>query len=165
FASAGALIKAIASAKAAQLRKIFIGRTPSLPSQSAAMAFVPSGLGKTAREEDSLSLIGQRLGADLGKRRSRRDRFRIDRQADDRWFARGLGIAERFRKVLGPLDRRAETAEGARIAREIGIAYCGRRNAARIFALLVHADSAIHAVVEHDRGERQIVLNRSCEFL
>jgi hypothetical protein len=44
FASAGALINPIASAKAAQPRKVFIGRTPLLPSQSAAMAFVPGGL-------------------------------------------------------------------------------------------------------------------------
>ena len=31
--------------------------------------------------------LGERLGADLGKRRSRRNRFGIDRQADDRRLA------------------------------------------------------------------------------
>jgi hypothetical protein len=49
FASAGALVKAIASAKAAQLRKVFIGRTPSLRSQSAPMAFVPQSVLSTFR--------------------------------------------------------------------------------------------------------------------
>src|SRR5579862_7870132 len=87
-----------------------------------------------------------RLGADLGKRGRRRDGLAIDGQVHDSRLTGGYRLLERRRKILGALDGDTEAAEGARIGGKIRVAQLGRRNTARIFALLVHADGAVHAV-------------------
>src|SRR5579862_3218078 len=113
----------------------------------------------------SALLLRQRLGADFCDRRRRRDGFAVDGQADDRRLAAGLRLLERVGEILGAFHRDAEAAEGARVSREIRIAQIGRRDAARIFALLMHADGAVHAVVGDDGDERRAVLHGGGEFL
>jgi len=46
-------------------------------------------------------------------------------------------------------------AEGARIGGEIRIGERGARNAARVLALLVHADGPVHAIVDHQHDDRR----------
>ena len=48
---------------------------------------------------------------------------------------------------------------------EVGIAQRRRDDAAGIFALLMHADRAVHAVVDDDDDDREIVLDGGGEFL
>ncbi len=100
-----------------------------------------------------------------GQRRGRRDRLGIDLDVDDRRLAGLPRGAERSAEIGGVLDRRAEAAEGAGIGGEIGIPQLGRRHPAGIFALLVHADGAVHAVVADDHDDRQVVLHGGREFL
>ena len=68
-------------------------------------------------------------------------------------------------KSRGALDGLAVPAEGARIGGEIRIRQFGARDAARIFALLVHADRAVHAVVDDQHDDRRAVLHRGRELL
>ena len=56
-------------------------------------------------------------------------------------------------------------AEGAGVGGEIGVPQPGCRNPTRIGELLMHADGAQHAVVDHDHDDRQIVLDGGGEFL
>ena len=75
---------------------------------------------------------------------------------------RGL---ESGKEIRGLLHGRAVAAEGARIGREIRILQAGRDHAAGIVALLVHADGAVHAVVDDHDDDRQVVLHGGREFL
>jgi len=52
------------------------------------------------------------------------------------------------------LHHSAKAAEGARIGVEIRIVQLGGADAAGEFALLMHADGAVHAVVADDIGSR-----------
>src|SRR5580704_14085793 len=112
----------------------------------------------------SALLFRQRSGANFCDRRRRRDGFAVDGEADDRRLAAGLRLLEGVGEILGALDRDAEAAEGPRVSREIGIAQIGRRDAAGIFALLMHADGAVHAVVGNDGDERRAVLHGGSKF-
>jgi len=56
-------------------------------------------------------------------------------------------------------------AVGARQLDEIGIGERGAVHPRRIFALLVHAYGAVHAVVDHDEHHVRAVLRRGREFL
>ena len=56
-------------------------------------------------------------------------------------------------------------AKGHRIGGEIRIAQGGGGDAAGIVALLMHADRAIHAVVDDHHDDRQIILHGGGEFL
>src|SRR5215211_8147289 len=111
------------------------------------------------------TLRGERLFADGGERRRRSDRLRIGQAVQDRRLARRERPLERRRELLGPLDTLAVTAERFCIGGEIRVLQRGRRDAARIVALLVHADGAIHGVVEKDHEDRQVVLHGGGEFL
>ena len=57
------------------------------------------------------------------------------------------------------------TAKGAGIGGEIRIFERRGRNACGIFPLLMHADGAIHAVVDHNHNHRQMILHGSGKFL
>ena len=59
----------------------------------------------------------------------------------------------------GLVHHRAETAEGARIGVEIRIEQLGGDDAAGKFALLMHADGAVHAIVADHDDDRQPILN------
>ena len=81
----------------------------------------------------------------------------------------GLPLAARplegRREVGGRLHCLAMAAIGAGQGGEIGVFQVGRDNAAREFALLMHADGAVDAVVDDDDDDRQVVLHRGREFL
>src|SRR5579883_798085 len=109
--------------------------------------------------------LRQRFGADFGQRGHRRDGLRIDGKPNDGGLAAGLRLLERGREILGALHRNTKTAEGAGVSRKVRVAQLGRRNAAGIFALLMHADGAVHAVVDDDNGEWQSVLDGGRELL
>src|SRR5580700_139777 len=114
--------------------------------RAAIASFIPRQL----NYRSSALLLRQGSGANFCDRHRRRDGFAVDGKPDDRRLAAGLRLLERFRKILGALDRDAEAAEGPRVSRKIRIAQIGRRDAAGIFALLMHADRAVHAVVGDD---------------
>src|SRR5260370_28229177 len=83
----------------------------------------------------------------------------------DRRLAGGDGALESRRELRGVLDRLAMAAEGARIGGEIGVLQRRGADAARIFALLMHADRAIHAIVDDDDDDGEVVLHGGGEFL
>src|ERR1700691_1209040 len=118
-----------------------------------------------ARTRQLTAAVRERFGADFGQRRYRRYGFGIDGQADNRRYAGILRRLERRGEVFRAFDRDAETAEGPRVGREIGIAQIGCDNAAGIFALLVHSDGAVDVVVGDDNDQRQLVLNGGGELL
>ena len=66
---------------------------------------------------------------------------------------------------LGRLHPRAMGAIGPRQRGEIRVGQRGARDAARMLALLVHADGAVHAVVDDDDDDRQPVLHGGRQFL
>ena len=69
------------------------------------------------------------------------------------------------RKSAVVSDRSAVAAEGPRISGEIRILQGGRHHAARVVALLVHADGSVHAVVHDHDDHRKLVLHCGGEFL
>src|SRR5580704_4336217 len=167
FASAGALAITIVSASVAMPRN--------------ALIFVPTPLSAVLNPQLRLRSSGDKWGAplvvstilpgrerlrpDFRNRHRRRDRFAVDGEADDRGLAGGLRLLESFGEILGAFDRDAEAAEGAGVSWEIRIAQLGCRDAAGIFALLMHADGAVHAVVGDDGDERRAVLHRRGKLL
>ena len=74
-------------------------------------------------------------------------RLRIELEMDDRGLAGLQRAAIGRREIRGLLDHSAIAAERRGVGGEVRIAQLGRDHAARIFALLVHADGAVHAVV------------------
>ena len=107
----------------------------------------------------------KRLGAGFAERGRRRQRFRTDRQFDDRRQARGHRLIEGFREILGAVDPGAEAAAGARECCEIRVGQIGAGNPAGIVPLLMHADGAVHAVVADDHDDRQPVFDRRHELV
>src|SRR5690606_7360 len=87
------------------------------------------------------------LLADVGQRARGCDRFGIKPDLDDRRLAAGACPLEGGSEGIGTLHRLAMAAEGARIGGEVRVLQAGSGNAARIFALLMHADGAVDAVV------------------
>ena len=79
--------------------------------------------------------------------------------------ARGDGLGERRRERLGRLHPGAEGAVGAGQGGEVRVAQGRAGDAAGMLALLVHADRAVHAVVDHDHHDRQLVLDGGGELL
>ena len=65
-----------------------------------------------------------------------------------RGLAGGAGALEGGGEILGALDHLAMGAIGAGERREIGIDEVGGDDAAGVVALLMHADGAVHAVVD-----------------
>src|SRR5205085_9403113 len=86
-------------------------------------------------------------------------------QLDDRRLARLGGTLIGRREVLGPLHRFTIAAERARIRGEVWIFQLGAIHAPRIFALLVHADRAVEAVVHHHRDKIRAVLRGGGDLL
>src|SRR5260370_25271690 len=84
---------------------------------------------------------------------------------EDGGFFRVYRRIERRREWGGRLHCGAEAAERAGIGGEIRVLERGRRNAPGILALLVHADGAVHAVIDHDHDDRQLVLDGGRELL
>ena len=83
----------------------------------------------------------------------------------DRRQAGGQRAFVRGQELRRLFHRFAVAAEGARIRREIGIAQRRGDDAPGIHALLMHADRAVHAVVDQHDDDRQAVLNGGGEFL
>src|SRR3974390_1638135 len=133
-------------------------------------AWVP-GLAHCARSPGTteykrlMSPALQRLVADGGQAHSGRQRFRIDLEMDDRRLARGARGGEGGSEILGALDLHAEAAEGAGVIRKIRIVQLRRHDAIWVFALLVHADRAVEAVIRDPHTQRQFVLHGSGEVL
>jgi hypothetical protein len=72
------------------------------------------------------------------------------------------------RELGGGLDPLAMAAEGAGIGGEIRVLQHRRRDAAGIVALLMHADGAVHAVVDHDDDDGRsycTAVANSCPFI
>ena len=55
--------------------------------------------------------------------------------------------------------------EGARVGDEVGVAQVGADDATGVVALLVHADRAVHRVVDHEHDDGELLLHRGRELL
>src|SRR5919201_2015127 len=106
-----------------------------------------------------------RLLARRGERHRRRQRLGIDLEVKDRGLAGSLRCREGGKEIRGPLHRRAVAAEGPGIGRKIRIPQTGCYHSPGIVALLVHANGAVHTVVDDNDDDRQLVLHRGREFL
>ncbi len=76
----------------------------------------------------------------------------------------GERALERRHELIGALDQLAIRPAGARERREVGVAQMGRDDAARVAALLVHADRPVHRVVDDDHDDRRPLLRRRRQF-
>src|SRR5262249_1733941 len=116
-----------------------------------------SSTGSTRRiERESAARL--RLLAGGSERHGGGKRLGLAFEVQDCRLARSRGGLEGGKEVGGLLPRRAIAAEGAGIVGEIGILQAGCDHAPGIMALLVHANGAVHAVVDDDDDDRQIVL-------
>src|SRR6266567_6362209 len=111
------------------------------------------------------ALPRERLLPNGAERGRGRDRLRVELEMEDGGFFRVYRRIERRRERGGRLHCGAEAAERAGIGGEIRVLERGRRNAPGILTLLVHADGAVHAVVDHDDDDRQLVLDGGRELL
>ena len=84
---------------------------------------------------------------------------------DDRRQARLLRGGEGRGEIGGVLDLHAEATEGFGVGDEVRVLQRGRDHAARIIALLVHADGAVEPVVMDHDDHRQLVLHGGGEIL
>src|SRR6185437_12834046 len=80
-------------------------------------------------------------------------------------FAGGQRALERRRKIRSALDALAMAAKGLGIKREIGILQLRSDHTPRIFALLMHANGAVLAIVDDDDNDRRAVLHGGSELL
>jgi hypothetical protein len=80
-------------------------------------------------------------------------------------FMRSSITAESRCEIGGIADHFAVAAECIRELREIGIGETGAGNASGIRAFLVHADRAVHLVVEHQNDWRDAVVERCGDLL
>src|SRR6516162_3561536 len=146
------------------------GRACSASSTASILRIAPEGIRvwglapPAPRHELSLS-ARLRLLARGGERDGWRERLGIDLEVEDRGLAGFLRGFERRKEIRGLLHHRAVTAEGARIGRKIRALQSCPHHPAGIVALLVHADGAVHAVVDDDDDHRQAVLHGGCELL
>src|SRR5262245_14168504 len=108
---------------------------------------------------------GLRLLARRRERHGRGQRLGIDLEVNDRGLPGSLRRLEGRKEIRGPLDRRTVAAEGSGIGRKIRIPQIGPHHSPGIVALLVHANSAVHAVVDYNDDDRQVVLHRGRKFL
>ena len=109
------------------------------------------GRASVSRQEPGhCTLRGASLRAQRVERCVGRERLRIELEVQQRGLAAAARALEGRREFLGPQHRLAVRAVGARQRREIRIDEVGARDARRIVALLVHADRAVHAVVDDD---------------
>src|SRR5581483_607911 len=87
------------------------------------------------------------LLADLGESLARGKRLRIELELDDGGLGARERLAEGGGEIGGGLDGVAVRAEAPGKGRKVRIDEGGADDAARILALLVGADGAVHAVV------------------
>ena len=102
---------------------------------------------------------------DLRQRLAHGQRLGIDLQLDDGGLTCLQRGAQGRREVCGRLDGVAVGAEAARVGGEVRIDERGADHAARIFALLMHADGAVHAVVGDDGDDGQRILHGGRQLL
>ena len=95
---------------------------------------------------------------------ARADPLRIDRKLEHRRLPGGERALERGLEVLRPLDPLAVRAVGARERREVRVLEVRADHAPRELPLLVHADRRVHAVVDEEHDDRQVVLHRGREL-
>ncbi len=68
-------------------------------------------------------------------------------------------------EVLGPFHGLTMEAIGSRQRGKVRVRQAGAGDAAGILTLLVHADRAIHAVVDDEKDDASVILHGGCEFL
>src|SRR5207248_2829783 len=107
----------------------------------------------------------QRPLADRRQGRRRGDHLFRKPELQKRGNVCGERALECGRELLGAFDGLSERAEGARVRRKVGVLQMGAVDAARILALLVHADGAVAAIVDDDQDEGQPVLDGGGELL
>jgi len=119
-----------------------------------------------------LTYVVDRLNAgaaDLVQAARRSDGLRIELAVQDHrqlvLFSPAAHGSQRRCKVLGPLDQGRIAAKGLGIGDKVGVAQLGRADPVRIVALLVHADGAVHAVVDQQHDDGQLVLHGGCKLL
>eukprot|EP01035_Chromulina_nebulosa_P039317 gene39317-53149_t len=125
-----------------------------------AMAF------ERARASGKPAIVEIRLDPEaITARKQAERRVRIEQAVNDRGLARGDRTLEGRAELLGRLDALAMPAKGARIGRKVRILQRRRRDAARILPLLMHPDRPIHAVVDDDDDDREVILDGRGEIL
>ena len=97
----------------------------------------------------------QRALPDGVQRHGGGERLGIDQAVQDRRLPRSQGALEGGRELLRALHPLAVPTEAARQRREVRVPEPRGRHPPRIFALLMHADRAVHAVVQHHDDDRQ----------
>src|SRR5271165_1755776 len=90
---------------------------------------------------------------------------RVEEAMQDRRLAGGEGALEGRRKILGALDPLAMAAKGLGVEREVGILQLRSDHAARIVALLMHANGAVLTVVDDDHDHGRAILRGGRELL
>src|SRR5690348_7351650 len=93
---------------------------------------------------------GERFVPDCGQCRRRRNGFGVDFKMDNRRSAGSASSGECGRKIGAFLDDGAITSKRHGVRDKIGIAQLRGDDAARIFTLLMHPDSAIYSVISHN---------------
>src|SRR5450755_2464118 len=111
------------------------------------------------------SRLARLLRTDLIDGRAHGDRLRVDLEPQHRWTTRAQRALQRRSELIGASHLFAVGSVGFRQRHEIGIDQIGPVDARRVIALLVHADGAVHAVVDHDENHIQLVLDRGGNFL
>ena len=100
----------------------------------------------------------------LAQPHARADPLRIDRKLEHARLPGRERTLERGLEVLRPLDPLRMRAVRACERREVGVLEIGADDAPRELSLLVHADRRVHAVVDEQDDDRQLVLHRGREL-
>ncbi len=109
--------------------------------------------------------FGRLAGPQVGDGGARGDLFGVHAQLDHRGLAALHRAAERRREIRGIADHFAMAAECLDELGEIRIGQSRAGDTARIRTFLVHADRAVHLVVEHQHDRRDAVVERGGDLL
>src|SRR6185369_12201762 len=93
------------------------------------------------------------------ERRAGRDRLRVDAHLDHGGLLRSERALHRRAELRRVLDDLADRPERARERGEMRVLQVGADHAPRVVLLLVHADRAVHAVVDDDEDRGRVVLH------
>src|SRR3954466_11162760 len=117
------------------------------------------------RPPRSAASLLESASADRPQRRGGGDRVLGDPDLDQRRPARGERAVERGSEFRGRLHQLSVRAEGAGVGREVRVDESRAMHAARVVALLVHADGAVLAVVDDDHHDGELVPHGGRELL
>src|SRR6516225_2674154 len=112
-----------------------------------------------------LGLACQGLAADLRQCRARRDDLRVHLELDDRGTSMGSCLLESRRELFGSRYRSAERAIGSGEGKKIWVLQRGPDYPAGEAALLMHADGAVHRVVEYQNDRSRPFQHRGRQLL